>query len=55
MQRINYAGYDRAIIHQNPTLFDIDGDPVDPDEDIEDENISSVEDNPFGETKLEGW
>ncbi|KAF2153110.1 hypothetical protein K461DRAFT_135054 [Myriangium duriaei CBS 260.36] len=52
-KRINHAGYQRTIIHENPALCDFDGDPVDLDEDDDQENYSSVEDNPFGETKLE--
>ena len=42
------------IIHENPPLYDIDGDPVDADEDYDEDIVSPVEENPFGETKLEG-
>ncbi|GAM87753.1 hypothetical protein ANO11243_057800 [Dothideomycetidae sp. 11243] len=52
-KRINHAGYQRTIIHENPPRFDIDGDPVDPEEDYDEDNASPIEDNPFGETKLE--
>lgn len=54
VQRINHAGYERAIIHENPPLYDIDGDPVDADEEYDEDLVSAVEENPFGETKLEG-
>ena len=55
-QRIDHAGYQRYIIHQNPPRFDEDGDLVDDDDDDEDDeepNGSPDEDNPYEETKIE--
>ncbi|KAF2222943.1 RXT2-like protein [Elsinoe ampelina] len=52
-RQINHAGYQRYIIHENPILYDHDGDVVDPDDDYDEDNTSPVEDNPFEETLLE--
>ena len=53
MQRIEYAGYHRCIISRNPRRFDEDGDELD-DEDVDEQaDAAAVEDNPFGEIKLE--
>ncbi|PSK37459.1 hypothetical protein B9Z65_2201 [Elsinoe australis] len=52
-KRIEHAGYQRYIIHENPPMYDHDGDLVDPDEEYDEDNMSPAEENPFEETKLE--
>ncbi|PNS19790.1 Transcriptional regulatory protein rxt2 [Sphaceloma murrayae] len=52
-KRVNHAGYSRYIIHENPPMYDHDGDLVDHDEEYDDENMSPAEDNPFQDTKVE--
>ena len=53
IQKIDHAGYQRYIIHQNPPKIDEDGDLVE-DDDEDGEGVGSpAEENPFQETKLE--
>lgn len=53
-KRVDYAGYDRYILNENPLRFDDDGDLIDDDEyDNEDEDNPDQEDNPWAATKLE--
>ncbi|THW79797.1 hypothetical protein D6D18_09259 [Aureobasidium pullulans] len=53
-KRVDYAGYDRYILNENPLRFDDDGDLIDDDEyDNEDEDNPDKEDNPWAATKLE--
>lgn len=52
-KKIVHAGYQRYIIHKNPTRYDEDGDVVEDDGEDEDGQASPDEENPFGETKLE--
>lgn len=57
-QRIDYAGYSRHIIHNNPLRFDDDGDLIDDDDfernrDDQADDDAHYDDNPWAETKLE--
>lgn len=54
MQQIEHAGYQRHIISRNPQRFDADGDPLEDDEEDSQADADAVEENPFGEVKLEG-
>ncbi|KAJ9668569.1 hypothetical protein H2201_001211 [Coniosporium apollinis] len=53
MQQIEHAGYQRYIISRNPKRFDADGDPLEDDEEDSQADADAVEENPFGEVKLE--
>ncbi|KAG9886158.1 hypothetical protein KCV05_g19497, partial [Aureobasidium melanogenum] len=53
-KRIDYAGYDRYILNENPLRFDHDGDLIDDDEyEPDDEDSSDQTGNPWADTKLE--
>lgn len=52
-QRIDYAGYHRYILHDNPLRFDDDGDLIDDDDDYDHDRDFDPQDNPWAETKLE--
>jgi len=53
-KRIDYAGYDRYILNENPLRFDDDGDLIDDDEyDPDDQDSSDHNANPWANTKLE--
>jgi hypothetical protein len=56
LQEIEFNGERRHIISRNPLLFDDDGDVIDVDEDddIEDQDIAPIEDDPYGTIKIEG-
>ena len=54
LQRIEHAGYHRYILQRNPPRFDPDGDLVDLDDEYEDEDdLSTVEENPYADILLE--
>ena len=53
-KRIDYAGYDRYILNENPPRFDDDGDLIDEDEyDPDDQDSDHHNANPWADTKLE--
>ncbi|KAF2472010.1 uncharacterized protein BDR25DRAFT_302815 [Lindgomyces ingoldianus] len=53
-KRIEHAGYYRYILQCNPPRFDPDGDVVEPGDEYEDEDdLSTVEENPYAEIHLE--
>lgn len=53
-KRIDYAGYDRYILNENPLRFDDDGDLIDEDEyDPDDQDSDDHNGNPWADTKLE--
>lgn len=55
MQRIDHAGYQRYILQRNPPRFDPDGEIVEPaDEYEDDDDLSTVEENPYADIQLEG-
>lgn len=55
LQRIEHAGYRRYILQRNPPKFDFDGDIIEPgDEEEEDDDLSTVEENPYADIRLEG-
>jgi hypothetical protein len=54
LQRIEHAGYHRYILQRNPARYDPDGDIVEPGDEYEDEDdLSTVEENPYAEIRLE--
>ncbi|KAF2704510.1 hypothetical protein K504DRAFT_485102 [Pleomassaria siparia CBS 279.74] len=53
-KRIEHAGYQRYILQRNPPRYDPDGDVVEPGDEYEDEDdLSTVEDNPYADIRLE--
>lgn len=53
-KRIEHAGYQRYILHRNPPRFDPDGDIVENHDEYEDEEeLSTVEEDPYAGIKLE--
>ncbi|EON61429.1 hypothetical protein W97_00644 [Coniosporium apollinis CBS 100218] len=52
-RQIEHAGYQRHIISHNPQRFDADGDPLEDDEEDSQADADALEENPFGEVKLE--
>ncbi|QIW96699.1 hypothetical protein AMS68_002217 [Peltaster fructicola] len=50
---INHAGYTRAIISTNPTLYDSEGEPGSPTSSGDERNFAPIEENPFAATPLE--
>lgn len=54
VQQIEHAGYQRHIIFRKPQRFDADGDPLEDDEEDSQADADALEENPFGELKLEG-
>ncbi|KAF1968637.1 hypothetical protein BU23DRAFT_558369 [Bimuria novae-zelandiae CBS 107.79] len=53
-KRIEHAGYRRYILQRNPPKYDPDGDMVEVgDEDEEDDDLSTVEENPYADIRLE--
>ncbi|KAF2274520.1 uncharacterized protein EI97DRAFT_101281 [Westerdykella ornata] len=53
-KRIVHAGYQRYILQRNPPKYDPDGDVVEPGDEYEDESeLSSVEENPYADIRLE--
>lgn len=53
-KRIEHAGYHRSILRRNPPRYDPDGDIVEPDDEYdEQDDLESVEENPYGDVQLE--
>ncbi|KAF2018838.1 hypothetical protein BU24DRAFT_458572 [Aaosphaeria arxii CBS 175.79] len=53
-KRIEHAGYHRYILQRNPPRFDPDGDIVEHNDEYDDEDdLSTVEENPYADIKLE--
>ncbi|UPX10949.1 uncharacterized protein EKO05_0001581 [Ascochyta rabiei] len=53
-KRVEHAGYRRYILQRNPPRYDPDGDIVEPSDEYEDEDdLESVEENPYAEIRLE--
>ncbi|KAF2856040.1 hypothetical protein T440DRAFT_438628 [Plenodomus tracheiphilus IPT5] len=53
-KRIEHAGYHRSILQRNPPRYDPDGDIVEPDDEYdEDDDLEPVEENPYGNIRLE--
>jgi hypothetical protein len=53
-QRIEHAGYNRHILQRNPLRYDLDGDVVDPEDEYEDDDdVEALEENPYGQIRLE--
>jgi len=53
-QRIEHAGYQRYILQRNPPRYDPDGDIVEAGDEYEDEDeLSTVEENPYADIQLE--
>ncbi|KAF1956064.1 hypothetical protein CC80DRAFT_68140 [Byssothecium circinans] len=54
-KRIEHAGYHRYILQRNPPRFDPDGDIVEAgDEWEDDDDLTTVEENPYADIQLEG-
>ena len=53
-QKIDYAGYHRYILSQNPKRYDDYGDELEDDEVDEKADAEAAEENPYSEIKLEG-
>ncbi|MCJ1475599.1 hypothetical protein MMC13_004262 [Lambiella insularis] len=52
-RKVEHAGYQRYILHQNPKRYDHDGDELEDDEVDERADVEAVEHNPYGQVKLE--
>ncbi|KAH9870609.1 hypothetical protein IAQ61_006086 [Plenodomus lingam] len=53
-KRIEHAGYHRSILQRNPPRYDADGDIVEPDDEYDEEDhLEAVEENPYGDIRLE--
>ncbi|KAH7114397.1 RXT2-like protein [Dendryphion nanum] len=53
-KRIEHAGYQRYILHRNPPRYDPDGDIVERNDEYDDEDdLSTVEEDPYADIKLE--
>lgn len=54
LQKIEHAGYHRYILQRNPPRYDPDGDIVEAADEYEDEDdLSTVEENPYADIQLE--
>ena len=54
VQEIEFANYKRNIISYNPPLIDDDGDIIEDEDELEDGEVSPMEDNIYEDIKLEG-
>jgi len=54
IQEIEFASYKRNIISYNPPLIDDDGDIIEDEDELEDGEVSPMEDNIYEDIKLEG-